>query len=68
MLSHFRKTEAKQLIFTANHDYDDYIRSLKTPSTSIALIGYEHGGMLAGKDAATMIPRSLTAACNSGIA
>jgi glyoxylase-like metal-dependent hydrolase (beta-lactamase superfamily II) len=51
-----------KLIVTANHDYDDYIRSLeKLQELSIALIGYEHGGTLTGEDAATIIPRSLAA-------
>jgi glyoxylase-like metal-dependent hydrolase (beta-lactamase superfamily II) len=51
-----------KLIVTANHDYDDYIRSLeKLQALSIRLIGYEHGGTLTGEDAATIIPRSLAA-------
>lgn len=50
-----------KLIVTANHDYDDYIRSLeKLLPLSIKLIGYEHGGMITDEDAATMISRSLS--------
>ncbi len=49
-----------KLIVTANHDYGDYIRSLeKLLPLTIDLIGYEHGGMITGEDASTMISRSL---------
>ncbi len=52
-----------KLIVTASHDYDDYIRSLeKLLPLPIRLIGYEHGCMLTGEDAAKMIPKSLAAA------
>jgi glyoxylase-like metal-dependent hydrolase (beta-lactamase superfamily II) len=47
---------------TADHRYDDYIRSLeKLKPLPIRLVGYEHGGVLTGKDAAGIIPRSLAA-------
>ncbi|UCF94959.1 MAG: MBL fold metallo-hydrolase [Desulfobacterales bacterium] len=47
---------------TADHRYDDYIRSLeKLKALSVRLVGYEHGGVLAGQDAAGIIARSLAA-------
>jgi 2-aminobenzoylacetyl-CoA thioesterase len=56
----FPANENDKLIVTANHDYDDYIRSLeKLLPLRINLIGYEHGGMITGEDAATMISKSL---------
>jgi 2-aminobenzoylacetyl-CoA thioesterase len=51
-----------KLIVTATHDYDDYIRSLeKLQTLEIRLVGYEHGGALTGKAAASIIFRGLSA-------
>ena len=51
-----------KFIITANHDYNDYIRSIKKLQTlGVDLIGFEHGGMLSGADVATVVPRSLAA-------
>lgn len=50
------------LTVTANHDFNDYTTSLKLlEPLSIQLVGYEHGGVLTGRDAETIIPRSLVA-------
>lgn len=50
------------LTVTANHDYDDYIASLKLlEPLPIDFIGYEHGGYLTGGEAETIIPRGLAA-------
>lgn len=58
----FPEDGGDKLVVTANHDYDDYIRSLeKILPLPITLIGYEHGGMITGEDAAAMIPKSLSA-------
>jgi glyoxylase-like metal-dependent hydrolase (beta-lactamase superfamily II) len=58
----FQENGSDRLIVTANHDYDDYIRSLeKLLLLPIAFIGYEHGGTITGADAATMVSRSLDA-------
>lgn len=52
----------RELTVTANHDFDEYIRSLeKLQSLPIRLIGYEHGGVLTEDDAADIIHRSLIA-------
>ena len=57
----FPENGGDKLVVTANH-YDDYIRSLeKLQGLPINSIGYEHGGMLTGEEAATMIPRSIAA-------
>jgi glyoxylase-like metal-dependent hydrolase (beta-lactamase superfamily II) len=54
--------DGNNLVVTANHDYDDYIRSLKRlASLPISRVGYEHGGVLAGDDARDIIARSLAA-------
>jgi glyoxylase-like metal-dependent hydrolase (beta-lactamase superfamily II) len=51
-----------KLIVTATHDYDDYIRSLKKlQPLEIRLVGYEHGGALTGRAAASIILRGLNA-------
>jgi len=58
----FPEAGSDKLTVTASHDYDDYIRSLeKLLPLPIKLIGYEHGGMITGEDAKTMISRSLAA-------
>ena len=52
----------QDLTVTANHDYDDYIKSLELlEPLSVRLVGYEHGGVLTGPDAETIIPRGLAA-------
>ena len=54
--------DGDKFIVTANHDYDDYIRSIeKLQTLGVDLIGYEHGGMLSGADVATIVPKSLAA-------
>jgi len=51
-----------KLIVTANHDYDDYIRSLeKLKALDTRLVGYEHGGALTGDAATQIIARGLAA-------
>ncbi len=58
----FPEPGSDKLTVTASHDYDDYVRSLeKLLLLPIELIGYEHGGMITGEDAAMMIPKSLAA-------
>jgi glyoxylase-like metal-dependent hydrolase (beta-lactamase superfamily II) len=58
----FPETGKRELTVTANHDYDEYIRSLeKIESLSIRLVGYEHDGVLTGEEAAAIIPKSLAA-------
>lgn len=58
----YQESRGKTLTVTANHDYDDYIHSLKLlESLVINFVGYEHGGVLTGIDAETIIPRSLEA-------
>ena len=52
----------RTLTVTANHDYDDYIQSLKKLAPlSIRLIGYEHGGAITGEDLEGIIDRALEA-------
>jgi 2-aminobenzoylacetyl-CoA thioesterase len=51
-----------KLIVTANHDYVEYLHSLeKLMPLKIRWVGYEHGGVLAGEAAETIIFRGLTA-------
>jgi len=58
----FPEDGSDKLVVTANHDYDDYIHSLeKMLPLPVTMIGYEHGGMIVGEDAATMISRGLSA-------
>jgi len=58
----FPETRTDKLTVTANHDYDDYIRSLeKLKPLSTRIVGYEHGGVLTGNDAEAIIPRGLAA-------
>ena len=58
----YPESGGKDLTVTANHDYDDYITSLKLlEPLVIHSVGYEHGGVLTGHDAETIIPRSLEA-------
>jgi glyoxylase-like metal-dependent hydrolase (beta-lactamase superfamily II) len=58
----FPEHGSDKLLVTANHDYDDYIRSFeKMLPLPISLIGYEHGGIIIGEDAKSIIPRGLTA-------
>ncbi len=58
----FPEKGKQELTVTANHDYDDYIRSLeKLEPLPIRLVCYEHGGVLRGNDVEKIIPRSLAA-------
>ncbi|MFQ5485274.1 MAG: MBL fold metallo-hydrolase [Desulfobacterales bacterium] len=58
----FPETGKRELTVTANHDYDEYIQSLeKIKHLPIELVGYEHGGVLIGRDASEIIPKSLAA-------
>ncbi len=52
----------RELTVTANHDYNDYLNSLrKLEDLSIRLVGYEHGGVLTEEDVEGIIPRSIAA-------
>lgn len=52
-----------KLTVAANHDYSDYLSSLaKLIPLSIAIVAYEHGGVLTGKDAEGIVGRGLEAA------
>jgi 2-aminobenzoylacetyl-CoA thioesterase len=58
----YPESNGKSLTVTANHDYDDYIESLKLfEPLAIRYVGYEHGGVLTGTNAETIIPRGLAA-------
>jgi len=58
----FPDEERQELTVSANHDYDDYLTSLeKLEPLAIRMVAYEHGGVLTGKDAGSIIPRSLEA-------
>ncbi len=58
----FPETGKRELTVTANHDYDEYIRSLeKIESLSVDLVGYEHGGVLTGEEVSEIIPKGLAA-------
>ncbi|MBI5013956.1 MAG: MBL fold metallo-hydrolase [Deltaproteobacteria bacterium] len=53
----------EDLTVTANHDYEDYLASLRTlEPLPIQLVGLEHGGALTGLEAEGIIRRGLDAA------
>ncbi len=50
------------LTVTANHDYGDYLRSLrKLVDLPVGVVCYEHGGAILGDEAATIVSRGLEA-------
>lgn len=52
-----------KLTVAANHDYSDYLSSLaKLAPLPIAMVAYEHGGVLTGDDAEGIVGRGIEAA------
>ncbi len=56
------ETGKRELTVTANHDYDHYLESLgKLEELSVALVGYEHGGVIIEEDVQDIISRGIEA-------